>query len=313
MAGKLCLICCQNFRPEIEAAIAYEGWSDVTVAALPARCGRPALNWDELRPLVEESCTQVLLLGRACLYDLSNPPADWPPVRQILMEECFDLVVGTTLVSEAIARGAYLITPVWLNDWRGNLSKMGFDKENAAEFFHDFARELLLIDTGVVADTSLKLAEFSNEVGLPASRVAVGIDYIRQQLARLVTEWRLDEAQQEAREREHAHARELADQKSAMDFLGRLPLLHNERETIAVIEEMFHMLFAPQEFHYVRFEGGTASCDKALPPGLSLQVQLLRGDWAWTDSKTGFLLRIARAGESLGIIGNHYYRSFRVP
>ena len=300
MTGRLCLLCCQNFRPEVAAAIASEGWTDVAVAAFPSRCGHPPLGWDELRPLVEKDCTQVVIFGRACLEGLGSPPADWPPVRQLQQQECFDMVAGTTLVAEAIARDAYLVTPGWLDDWRGNLRKMGFDEENAADFFHDFARELLLLDTGVVADAPQKLAELADAVGLPATRLAVGIDYVRRLLAHVVAEWRLGEEQQHARKLQQDHARELADHKSAMDFLGRLPLLKDERQTIAAIEEMFHMLFAPQEFHYVRFGDDVAY--SALPANLSRQIHALRSDWAWTESRTGFLLRIARAGETLGIV-----------
>ena len=167
-------------------------------------------------------------------------------------------------------------------------------------FFHDFARELLLLDTGVVADAQHKLDELAHVVQLPATRMSVGIDYIRQLLGRLVAEWRLGERNGQAREHDRKHSRELADHKSAMDFLGRLPLLKDERETIDAIEEMFHLLFAPQEFHYVRF--GDDIAYSALPPDLSRQVRALRSDWAWTDSQTGFLLRIARAGDTLGIV-----------
>ena len=307
MAGKLCIIVCQNFRPEVTAVVAGEGWPDVTVAAFPSRCGHPPLSWGELSQLLPEGCTQVVILGRACLHDLGSPPADWPPIRRIQEEECFNLVAGATLVAEAIERGAYLLTPGWLEDWRGNLNKMGFDRESEAGFFHDFARELLLLDTGVVADAPCQFAELANEVGLPASRLAVGIDYTRQHLARLVAEWRLDEARRQTRERERDHTRALADHKFAMDFLGRLPLLKDERDTIAAIEEMFHMLFAPQEFHYIRFEGGTVACDNALPSALSRQVRNLGGDWAWTNMATGFLLRIARAGETLGVVAVDHF------
>jgi diguanylate cyclase (GGDEF)-like protein len=302
MTGKLCILCCRNYYPELRAAVAAERWPDVTVAAFPANCGHPPITWEELRPLVEDNCAEVAILGRACLGGLGSPPADWPPVRELPQEECFDLVAGATLVAEAIARDAYLITPGWLEDWRGKLDKMGFRGDDAAGFFHDFARELVLLDTGVVADAPRMLAELATAVGLPATRVAVGIDYVRQLLARLVAEWHLRQAQQEARERERDHGREMADHKAAMDFLGRLPVLKDEQETIAAIEEMFHMLFAPQELHYVRFEAGVAHHDPALPAELAVQVQALHGDWAWTDSQTGFLLRIARAGEALGVV-----------
>ncbi|MDD5034659.1 MAG: diguanylate cyclase [Methylococcaceae bacterium] len=302
MSGKLCLFCCQNFRPEIEAVIAAEGWTDVIAAAYPALCGRPPLNWAELHRLLEESCTQVVILGRACLEGLDDAPQGWPPVRQLSLGECFHLVAGAALVAEAIARGGYLMTPAWLADWRGNLCRLGFDEGNAAGFFQDFARELVLLDTGVVPDVERKLAELAKSVGLPATRLSVGVDYTRLLLARRVAEWRLEEERKQAAEREQDHARELADHLSAMDFLGRLALLKDERQAIAAIEEMFRMLFAPQEIHYVRFEGGIAQCGDALPPELVRQFQALQNDWAWTDSGSGFLLRIARAGEPLGAI-----------
>jgi len=302
MTGKLCFLSCQNFYPEVAAVVAAEGWSDVTVAAFPSRCGHPPLSWDELRPLLTEGCTQAIILGRACLEGLGNPPADWPPVKLLQQQECFDLVAGATLVAEAIARDAYLITPGWLVDWRANLRKMGFDEKSSAGFFHDFARELLLLDTGVAADAHIKLDEFARTVGLPATRLAVGIDYLRQYLSGFVAEWRLTEAQLQLHEREGDYARELADHKSAMDFLGRMPLLKDERETVTAIEEMFHMLFAPQEFHYVPFENGIACMDGMQESGLAQQVLALNNDWAWTDSQTGFLLRIARADKTLGVI-----------
>jgi diguanylate cyclase (GGDEF)-like protein/PAS domain S-box-containing protein len=303
MTGKLCFLCCQNFHPEVAAAIAAEGWTDVSVCPFTSRCGHPPLSWNELRPLVETDCTQLVILGRSCLEGLGRPPADWPPVRQLQQQECFDLVAGPALAAEAIARDAYLLTPGWLADWRGNLGKMGFDEGNAAEFFHDFAHELLLLDTGVDLDAPRRLAEFAGAVALPASRLTVGIDYLRQLLGRLVAEWRLGEEQQQAHERERNYARELADHKSAMDLLGRMTLLKEERDTITAIEELFQMLFAPQEFHYVRFDNGsmTRAAD-ALPPDLSRQIRALTGDWAWTDSQTGFLLRIAMSGETLGVV-----------
>ena len=302
MTGRLCLLCCQNFHAEVAAVVAVEDWPDVCVAAFPSRCGHPPLDWDELRPLPGKECSQVVILGRACLGELINPPADWPPVKQLQQQECFDLVAGSTLVADAIARGAYLITPNWLNDWRSNLGQMGLNEGNTAQAFRDFARELLLLDTGVVPDARQKLAELGNEVGLPVTRVAVGLDYIRQSVARVVTEWRLDEAQQQALKNERDFARELADHKSAMDFLGRLTLLKNERDAIAAISELFQMLFAPQQFYYVRFDKGTQSCDEMLPADLSEQVRALKRDWAWTDSQTGFLLRISRVEETLGVV-----------
>lgn len=227
MAGKLYLLCCQNVYSEVVAVVAAEGWPDVGVAVVPERCGYPPLSWDDLRVLLGSDCTQVLIFGRGCLEGLGDAPADWPPVRRMQLQACFDP---------------------------------------------------------------------------PAARAVDGNDHLRQAIARLVAEWRLGQAQQQARERDRHYARELADHKCAMDFLGRLALLKDEQGTIAAVAELFQMLFAPQVFYYVCFEGDTVHCDEALPSDLLAQVRALNGDWAWTDSQTGFLLRIRRAGNTQAVV-----------
>lgn len=302
MAGKLCLLCCQNFRPEVEAAVAAEGWPDVAVAAFPARCGRPPVDWNEMRPLLAPDCTRVLIFGRSCLQGLGAPPADWPPTRLHLLDECFQLVAGPTLVAEAIGRDAYIVTPAWLADWQGQLRQMGFEAEAAAPFFRDFAKELVLLDTGVLPGAPARLAELAAAVGLPASRVAVGVDYTRLLLARLVADWRREEGERQERQEEEEHGRERADHLAAMDFLGRVAVLKDEPETIAAIEDLFRMLFAPEIIQYVRFVAGTLPEAEALPDDLARQARSLDRDWAWTESGTGFLLRIARGGETLGVV-----------
>ena len=298
MSGRLCLLCCQRLRPETASVVAAEGWTDVSVAAFPVSCGHSPMSWETLRPLLEVGCTQVAIVGGGCLEGLGEPPAGWPPVEPLREAKCAELVAGTALVAEASARGAYVLTPGWLDDWRGNLRAMGA----SATSLRDAHRELLLLDTGVAADAQRKLAELSEAVGLPATRLGVGVDHLRERLAHVVAEWRLSEARRETRERGRGHARELADHQAAMDFLGRLPLLKDERETLAAVEEMFHMLFAPQVYRYVRFEEGTADCPEGLSPDLEKQVTELKNDWAWTESQAGFLLRIARAGETLGVV-----------
>jgi diguanylate cyclase (GGDEF)-like protein len=295
VAGRLCLLCCENLRPEVAAAVAAEGWDDVGVAAFPARCGQPPLTWDELRTLLAADCTQTVILGRACLHGLDAPPAGWPPVRLHSFEQCFELVAGSTMVADAIARAAYLITPGWLEHWRDHLAEMGFAADGAAEFFHDFARELVLLDTGVRADAAAWLTEMARAVDLPASRLAVGLDYTRQFLGRLVAEWRWTEQRQ-------VDASERADLLAAMDFLARLARLTDEGAAIAAIEELFRMLFAPQRLYYLRYRNGAAESGATLPAELRAQAEALRSDWAWTATGSGFIVRIAHGGETLGAV-----------
>jgi diguanylate cyclase (GGDEF)-like protein/PAS domain S-box-containing protein len=302
MSGKLCLLCCENFRPELEAVVAAEQWNDVAVAAFPATCGHPPIGWDQLRPLVTEQCSQVVLLGNACLKGLAEPPQGWPPVRRLKHAECFELMAGSALVAEAIEQGAYIITPGWLADWRGRLRRMGFDETSAPGFFRDSTNELLLLDTGVDPDAARQLDEMAGVMGLPARRIAVGLDYPRLLLEGVVAEWRHAEELRRVRENEREHARELSDHLSAMDILGRLAVLTDEVESIAAIKEMFCMLFAPQEFYFVEYAGGMAQAIDRLPQHLSRQVGALEKEWAWTETGTGFLLRLSMGEEVLAVI-----------
>ena len=302
MSARLCILGCRNFREEVAAAIAEEGWSDVVAVAFPARCGRPPLAWEEMRALLPEGCTQLVVLGRACLANLGEVPAGFPPARLLPQQQCFHLVADTSLVADAITDGGYLLTPGWLADWRGHIADIGFPPEAAGDFFKDFASQLVLFDTGLDAATGPRLDDLSVAVGLPARRIAVGLDHIRNLLARVVLEWRLDGELMLRQDGERRHRRELADQVSAMDLLARLARTRKEDEAIAAIEEVFRMLFAPAVWHYLRVEGGQPKIDQAMSPALLAEVRQLHSPWAWTGSGQGFLLRIASGDKVLGLI-----------
>lgn len=304
MSPKLCIFGCANFRQEVSAAIEAEAWPDVVAAEFPAHCGRPPLAWENLRAALPEGCTQVLVLGRACLSGLGAAPTGFPPVRLLPQEQCFHLIASPSLVAEAMASGAYLMTPRWLADWRRHLAEMGFSPEASGEFFQDFARKLVLFDTGVAPDTQGHLGEMENTVGLPATRLAVGLDHTRLLLAKAVLEWRLDEERRAAKERDRQHARELADHVSAMDLLARLAQTRQEAEALAAMEDLFRMLFAPADWCYLRVERGRSTPVPAqeAPAELAEALKKLDAPYAWTPSGEGFLLRIAHGEQVLGLV-----------
>jgi signal transduction histidine kinase len=139
-------------------------------------------------------------------------------------------------------------------------------------------------------------------VGLPSRRIAVGLDHIRALLARIVLEWRLEGERAAWQDSERRHRRELADQVSAMDLLGRLARTRQEAEVIAAIEDVFRMLFAPATWHYLRVESGQPQIDHAIPAGMLAEIRQLHSVWAWTSSGQGFLLRISSDDKVLGLI-----------
>ncbi|WP_052808214.1 ATP-binding protein [Methyloterricola oryzae] len=301
MSAKLCLFCCGNFQQEVRASVEQEGWQDVTVAHLPARCGKPPLSWEEIRAQLPEDCSHAVILGRACLSDLAQPPADGPTLKVIRQEQCFYLVAAPALVDEAIAGGAYLITPGWLSDWQGQLAHMGFSVSTAGEFFHDFAKELVLLDTGIDPEAMPNLAQMAQVVGLPSRRIPVGLDHVRLNLARAVLEWRLQLEHESLEQRERTHRRECADQMLAMDLLAQIAKVQQEPAVIASIGDLFGMLFAPGVWHYLRVERGQMDSDREVPPEYLEPLRQLSSAYAWTPSGNGFFLRLAQGEEVLGL------------
>lgn len=300
MSGALHVLCCRNFRPELEGAAAAEGWPDVRVAAFEARCGRPPIGWAELGPLLAEEDAEAVVLGGACLCALEVPPGRRAAIRVHRCGQCFELVAGAAQISEALARGAYLVTPGWLEGWRERLDDLGFTGTGAAALFREFARELVLLDTGVSPRSAARLGELARTLALPSGRVAVGLDVARHRLARLVGEWRLQVERRAATARDATRARERADLVATLDFVGRLVLLGSETEAVDGVADLFRMLFAPRRLHVVRVEGGT--CDPAAPAGVRAEVEALQGDWAWTASGSGFLVRVAHGDETVAVV-----------
>jgi len=192
--ARLCILSCVGFHDELQACVDAEGWPDVSCAGLPARCGRPPLTWDEIGPLIPADCTQIILLGRACHAGLGQPPAHFPSTRVLTQEQCFHLIAGSTLVAQALGEGSYLMTPVWLRDWRQHVQALGFSPDLASEFFQDFAKELVLLDTGLDPESPERLKAMMAALGLPGKTVAVGLDHTRLFLRNLVLEWRLEDA-----------------------------------------------------------------------------------------------------------------------
>lgn len=291
---RLCIFGCQNFHLEMQASLVAEAWPDVVSMAFPARCGRPPVQWKELRSLLPADCSEVIVLGRACLAALGEPPADFPLTRVLIQEQCFHLLAGATLVNEAMSDGGYLMSPAWLQGWREKVEDLGFTNDTAPDFFQDFARHLVLLDTGIDDRAAALLAEIAQAVGLPSQRLAVGLDHLRLYLSRLVLQWRLAQSEVLVRLQAKSHARELADHMTAMDLLARMTKARTEPEVINAVEDLFRMLFAPGIWYYVPMEPQPGAAFSDIPAEIAEQVHALAVPYGWTSSGHGFLLRVAR-------------------
>jgi len=305
MSVQLCLFICNNFRSEVEAVIAAEGWQDVYLAPFPSRCGRPEVNWQELSELKSHEqqpvqCSHNLVFGRACIASLTTPPSGFPQTTIIHLEQCFHMVAGSQLVDHEISNGSYLITPGWLVNWRQHIEEMGFTDAMAGTFFHDFAKELVLLDTGVDTQAQQNLDDFQTLTEMPARTIPVGLDHVQLMLNKKVLEWRLDCEKNKLSAKESYYRGELADHVSAMDMLTHLAKSEHEKEAIESIQELFMMLFAPAALYYMRVEHEINIPIGDIPAGIQKSMISFEGDYAWTADEQGFMLKISNGQQLLG-------------
>ena len=102
--------------------------------------------------------------------------------------------------------------------------------------------------------------------------------------------------------------RRLADNAMVLDLLGTLPGTMDEARVVAAIRDLFTMLCAPSHIVYVPFNGNQAGALQCHPDGWTitpaLKSFLAEGAQlhAWSESDSGFLLRLVQNGETLGVM-----------
>jgi len=339
MASSVRLLVCEHLERDARAAIAKEDYPDVQIETYPARCGRPPLTWEDLSiggmgmpPLQgkgemlssQGDGADVAILGGCCVAGLRDPPATGQRPRVHWAEQCFYMLTDPGLVDQLLRKGAYLLTPGWLARWRHQLDEWGFGGERSSPevraFFRESASRLVLLDTGLDADSARQLRAFAEFVDRPFERLPVGLGYLCLYLDRIILQWRLDQEKAERARPEPAEGeaaqrelqRQVADYAMGLDLAGSLTHAQSEAEAVQGILDLFAMLYAPRDLALLllREDGAEWVLPAFSTPADEAQARALLGalgsngdrPYAWTDSGEGFFLRLAHRGEMLGVL-----------
>ncbi|NEV60564.1 ATP-binding protein [Thiorhodococcus minor] len=313
------LFVCAHFVAEVRAALADRPELAGLVAhAFPAHCGAPPLSAADLQGALDEipADEPIALLGGSCLASLASGRDHGGPhclvaghrIRIQRLQQCFHLLADPDWIDAQLLQGAYLCTPGWLAGWRRHLERLGLGgAELARELFKESSESLLLLDTEHDPAASERFAELAAHLQRPARRHAVGLGYLRLNLRLIVSEARREAERRDALSRESVVQAQVAETAMAMDLLSQLSLARGEREVLIQIREIFVALFAPRICLYLPCdaEGRPPSPVGAAPrPEAVTEARtFMRGcePTAATASGQGFLLRIANAGETLGV------------
>ncbi len=182
------LAVCRHLLPEARACCRQRGLDDVRLLPLEPRCDRPWPDWDSLRKSLEpaaRSCDNMAAVGAGCL------PADEPPpgparLRVVRASTCFSLLTSEPSVDAWVSRGCYLVTPGWLRHWRDTVAAWGYDEATARAHFGEFARTVLLLDTGLDPDAASHLRDFARFLALGGEVRPVALDAFGDRVARAV-------------------------------------------------------------------------------------------------------------------------------
>jgi signal transduction histidine kinase len=310
MSDPMHILICETYDREVKRIAATDReFDDITFFTFPSRCGRPVLSAEEIARYLPTEEVEVEIIGGCCLSGLSHLTSTVKPWHLNILANCFTLLTDKEVIDGLIREGAFLVTPGWLERWRQRIADWGFDRAGFLAFFHETIKQLHLLDTGVDEESPAQLADFAVYADIPCGITRVGLGFFSLYLKRIILNRRLESERTRARaETTRLHGR-LSDYAMALDLFERFSSVQEEDETIRNLLDVFNILFAPQTITYVSCrEGKPAGVHPLSGPASKTDAQVeecidgLGGQCRWNETGDGFILPVARDGETLGVL-----------
>ncbi|NTW99903.1 MAG: diguanylate cyclase, partial [Geobacteraceae bacterium] len=223
---------------------------------------------------------------------------------------CFELIADPVIISHYLAKGSYLTTPGWLADWPAAMKKLGFNQETAREMFAETTTGIVLFDTGVDERSAEHLQLFADYVNRPYEIFFTGLSVPRLLFARASLTWQLADQKKKSIAEISALQKQSATHAMAIDLLANLAHIVDEEQAIEAMLDVYSMLFAPKRVCYLSFQDGQPDNLWTRPSQTSphetetIKKNLagLHHESGYTESGSGFFVRIVQRGEVRGVI-----------
>lgn len=311
----LCIIICHDLQQEMDTILRNHVRHDyvITYRTFPPICVDSVAPLGTLLSILEDSVATydyVWLLGGACLDLL---PDSWRSHDQLGVwkcDSCAAMLMMPEIVRHEQRQGAWVVTP-------GALTRLSLylmtglgcaPREICVAPPIAMATELVLLDSGLIAESEQELLVCAQRIGCSARVIPVGVEFLRMRVQTLVLEWRavhLAAVLEETR----AHASEQqANHDMILDLVGRMTRMRTETEVIAAIFDLFAMLSAPQRQYYLPCHDGIFGHVHALPPSahpspaIEEALAQLDGSTMWSECGNGFVVRITYQDGLLGLL-----------
>jgi PAS domain S-box-containing protein len=310
MTAPFRLLACNIFLREIQAAI-LQGGTEFRVTTFPAACWQSNGNQQMINRTVDAVAhgeAADCVLGCPNRFQTEETIHSHQGQQDARLGTCFEMLVNAEIVRHYMQQGAYLLTPGWLENWKGNVAQWGFEAQALKEFFNESVTRLVLLDTGVLADVETLLAEFSTAAGLPYEILPVGLEHLKLLLSQKQLAWQLQQ-QSNDDELETIHLKQqLADHAMIFDLMAKLAEMTREEDALQKVMELFQMLFACGRLVYyplLDHEPGKIynfSSSEIVPETVLSRLAWGQTTQAWCEIDDGFLLQFRHGEETLGIL-----------
>ncbi len=235
---------CSSFASDVRAALPPRLAEDVELVEFAAACWGSSPNCAQVDLGLRGAERAELSVGETTVEVIRAADGRWDCVLRCSGPAGHPLL-NRAIAEQLVAEGAYLLTPGWARGWRAYLRAQGFEQAVARQFFHEFAAQLVLLDTGSDPQVAAALEEMGSYLDLPTHRLPCGLDHLRLFLTGLLLQWRLDPPGRSPDRAPADTAAQRADYAITLDMLGTLTGVTEETEVAERVLDLVTLLFAP--------------------------------------------------------------------
>ncbi len=306
MTGQLQLYVCEHFKADTLTVLSSDKFSDVKASFFPARCGRPIMankKLSELSLFNKNPDDNKYLCACSCMSASEKTFLESKNIKQLYLDNCFQMFAPKAIIDKLISEGAYIITPDWLTNWKVWAKQWG-EKDQVRQIFSETITKLVLLDTGIDPLSEKNLKEFSEYINSPSETIKVGLEYYQFYLENEILKWRLETNKKIGNK---ASTKIQSDYAMALDLMANLPRTEKEEVLANRIMEILVMMFAAHKISYVSIVDSKPVNFWSIPSILDHKDCYKRlSDYPnpirLTESGRGFCIRIGKDNNILAII-----------
>lgn len=301
MDDKLCILICESFKIEAESMRDILKNGDIefkyhSMDCINCRRQRQKL-YDSL--IVSGYCRDSVIL----LPTQKDSGKDENLAGESIFNSCLSLLSGDNLLKYLSSMGDYLTTPGWLRRWKHIIIDIyGFNKENAREFFSEYCKKVVLINSGVYSNILPDLIEFSEYIGMKYEIIDVGLECFSSTINNSYKNWKVNRLEYIL----NSKNKQVTDYALVFDFLEKKATLLKQEDLIKNIFTLFEMLTGAKHLAFLPViehkKGELVFHQGKLYKSELYDIYNLkfRQNYLLTSSGTGFIFRITFDNELMG-------------